>query len=341
MSKLRVTLACDGYLHTRALARGESEVEGVDLNYIEMFPAEIFQRMIQFKEFDASELGMKFCVSTRQLDDPPFVAIPVFPSRSFRHSAIYVNKASGIEHPRDLIGKRVGEPFAFGHDAAIWARGILQDCHGVPVDSVTYVTGRLDAGRSRDFAPFKPTNNIRVEAVGPGKCLDEMLESGEIDALYTGIVPPCFLRGSSKVRRLFEDFESAERAYFAETGIFPIMHTVGIRTEVYRANRWLAQALFKAFSDSKRRAFDYYDQQESSMLRLLMTPWMANLRARNRALFGADHMPYGLEKNRKTIETFLRYHHEQGLSKKRLRPEDLFAPETLIEHADYRPPTGF
>lgn len=340
MARLRMTLACDGYLHTRALAEGAVAVEGVDFNYITMFPAEIFQRMLQFREFDASELGMKFCVSTRQLEKPPFIAIPVFPSRSFRHSAIYVSARSGIREPRDLIGKRIGEPFAFGHDAAIWARGILQDRYGVPVDSVTYVTGRLDADRSRDFAPFKPTNNIRVEQIQPHQWLDAMLESGEIDALYSGIVPPSFLRGSPNVRRLFEDFESVEREYFAETGVFPIMHTVGIRTEVYEANRWVAQSLFKAFSESKARALDYYDQQESSMLRLLMTPWMANLRARNRTLFGADPYPYGLERNRKTVETFLRYHFEQGLSKALLKPEQLFAPETFVEHANFRPPTG-
>ncbi len=315
-------------------------MEGVDLNYITMFPAEIFQRMVQFREFEASELGMKFLVSTRQLEKPPFVAIPVFPSRSFRHSAIYVNVDSGIREPRDLVGKRIGEPFAYGHDAAIWARGILQDHYGVPVDGATYVTGRLDADRSRDFAPFKPRNGIRIVGIQPHQSLDALLESGEIDALYSGIVPPSFLRGGKKVRRLFGDFESVERAYFAQTGIFPIMHSVGLRADVYEANRWLAQALFKAFSESKQRALDYYAAQESSMLRLLMTPWMAGLRERNRELFGPDHMPYGLEKNRKTLGTFLRYHHEQGLSETLLAPEQLFAPETIVEYANFKPPAG-
>jgi 4,5-dihydroxyphthalate decarboxylase len=339
LNKLRITLACDGYIHTRALAEGAIGVEGVDLNYITMFPAEIFQRMVQFKEFEASELGMKFCVSTRQLEKPPFIAIPVFPSRSFRHSAIYVNVNSGIRSPRDLIGKRIGEPFAYGHDAAIWARGILSDHYGVPVESATYVTGRLDADRSRNFAPFRPENPaIRVMGIEPHQTLDAMLESGEIDALYSGIVPPCVLRGSPNVRRLFEDFESVERAYFAQTGIFPIMHTVGIRTDVYEANRWIAQALYKAFLEAKQRAYDYFAAQESSMLRLFMTPWMAGLRDRNRQLFGADHWPYGIEKNRKTIETFLRYHYEQGLSRSILRPEDLFAPETVVEYANFKPP---
>ena len=133
MSKLKLTLACDAYIHTRALAEGDIDVEGIDLNYLTLFPAENFQRMIQYREFDVSELGMKFCASTRALDTPPFIAIPVFPSRSFRHSAIYVNSASGIDSPRDLIGKRVGEPFAYGHDAAIWVRGILSDHFDVPV----------------------------------------------------------------------------------------------------------------------------------------------------------------------------------------------------------------
>ena len=154
------------------------------------------------------------------------------------------------------------------------------------------------------------------------------------------IVPPSFLRGSKKVRRLFEDFESVERDYFSKTGIFPMMHTVGIRTEVYAANRWIAQALYKAFTELKSRAYDYFLAEESSMFRLLMTPWLAGLTERNRRLLGADLWPYGLEKNRKALETFLRYHHEQGLSQTLLKPEQLFAPETLIEHASYRPPVG-
>jgi 4,5-dihydroxyphthalate decarboxylase len=339
VARLRLTFACDAYVHTRALAEGSVGVEGVDLNYLSLFPAETFQRMIQHREFDASELGMKFCVSTRALDDPPFIAIPAFPSRSFRHSAIYVNTSSGIETPRDLIGRRVGEPFAYGHDAAIWARGILSDHYGVPADSVTYVVGAIDTARRRDFAPFKPKGSVRVEPVPPGRTLDAMLESGEIDALYSGIVPPCFLRGSARVRRLFEDFESVEREYFRQTGIFPISHTVGIRADVYRANRWIARALLKALDAAKAKAYDYYEEQESSMLRLLGIPWLAALRERNRQLFGDDVWPYGFARNRKAIETFIRYHHEQGLSERRLAPEDLFAPETLTEYASYRIPT--
>jgi 4,5-dihydroxyphthalate decarboxylase len=338
MGKLKLSLACDAYLHTKALRDGDVEIEGVDLTYLELFPAETFQRMVQNKEFDASELGMKFCVSSRALESPPFIAVPVFPSRSFRHSAIYVNVNSKIETPRDLIGKRVGEPFAYGHDAAIWARGILADHYGVPVDSVVYVTGRLDSARSRDFAPFKPNKSIRVEDVQPHQTLDDMLESDEIDALYSGIVPPCFLKGSKNVRRLFEDFEQVERAYFKQTGVYPIMHTLGIRTEVYQQQRWLARSIYKAFCASRDKAYDYYAEQESSMLRLLMTPWMAALREKNRQLFGDDLWPYGLEKNRKAIETFIRYHHEQGLSERMLKAEDLFAPETLADYADYKAP---
>jgi 4,5-dihydroxyphthalate decarboxylase len=306
---------------------------GIELTYLPTFPNETFQRMMKFREFDVSELGFKFYVSSLGMEDPPFIAIPVFPLRIFRHSAIFVNRESGIREPKDLIGKRIGEPFAYGHDAAIWARGALSDEYGVPVESASYHVGAIDAHMKRDFAPFPPTPNIRVVPLRPDQTLDGMLEGGDIDALYSAITPPSFLNGSQRVGRLFEDYPSVERAYFAKTGIFPIMHTVVIRRDLYRANPWIAQSLYAAFKEAKRRAFEHYRYWDSFQQATYAIPWLSAHLEDNRRLMGEDWWPYGLADNRATIDAFLRYHHEQGLSKRQLKAEELFAPETLVDYA--------
>jgi 4,5-dihydroxyphthalate decarboxylase len=332
MADLELTLACWDYDITRPLRDGTVRPEGVNLTYLSVFPAENFQRNLQFNEFDVAEMGLKFYVSTLGLENPPYIAIPVFPVRLFRHSAIYVHCASGIRTPRDLIGKKVGEPFAYGHDGAIWPRGILSDEYGVPVNSVTYYVGAVDKTLRRDFAPFLPHNGIRVEQIRPDQTLDAMLESGEIDAFYSGIVPPSLLRGSTKIGRLFEDYRSVERAYFTKTGIFPIMHTIAIRRDLYEKHRWLAQSLYKAFREAKAQAMAFYQRRAINFHITYGFPWASALFDDVRETMGEDWWPYGIERNRKTIETFLRYHEEQGLSKRRITMEEMFAPETSVDY---------
>ena len=335
MSDLKLSLACWNYDRTRSLMDGTVRPQGIELTYLNVFPAETFQRMVKYREFDVSELGFKFYVSSLELDDPPFIAIPVFPLRFFRHSAIFVNTTSGIHSPSDLIGKRVGEPFAYGHDAAIWARGILSDEYGVPVDSVTYHVGAVDLQFQRDFTPFPLPPNIRIEQIGRDQTLDAMLESGDIDALYSAIVPPSLTRGSPRVARLFADFEDVERAYFAKTQIFPIMHVIVVKKELYRRFPWIAQSLYKAFNDAKRKAYAAYQTSGIFQHAAFTIPWLSAHLEENRVLMGDDLWPYGFAPNRKAIETFLRYHHEQGLSKRLLTAEELFAPETLVEYASF------
>jgi 4,5-dihydroxyphthalate decarboxylase len=335
MADLDLTLACWNYDRTAALADGSVQPEGIRLRCLNVFPAETFLRMVKFKEFDVSELGFKFYVSSLSMKEPPFIAIPVFPLRIFRHSAIFINTGSGIQDPKDLIGKKVGEPFAYGHDAAIWARGILSDEYGVPATSATYHVGAVDQGTRRDFAPFPPSADIKVEQLRPDQTLDAMLDTGEIDALYSAIAPPSFLKGSKTVRRLFPNYEEVERAYFRKTGIFPIMHTVVIRRDVYKANPWIAQSLYKAFNDAKAKCFAAYRWGEQYSNALHGIPWLTSHLDENRSLMGDDPWPYGIEPNRKAIDAFLRYHHEQGLSTRLLRAEDLFAPETLTEQSRF------
>ena len=324
MSRLALTLGIWNYDRVRALADGSVRADGIDLNVLDMPVEETFFRMLRHREFDVAEMSLSSYTVSMFREPRPFVAIPVFPSRFFRHSCIYVHADAAVREPKDLVGKRIGVP-EYQMTAPVWIRGILADRHGVPVDSVTYVTGgEEEPGRSEKLKLDLPPS-IRVEPIGPTQTLARMLETGEIDALYTARKPSTF-RPGGRVRRLFPDYRAVEREYFRATGFFPPMHTVAIRREVYEANRWIAQALAKAFAQAQAKT--YQDLKETAALKSML-PW-ANAEVEEAIeLLGEDWWPYGFEKNRAVLDTFLRYHHEQGLSKRRLAPQDLFAPETL------------
>ena len=325
MSTLRLTLACWNYDRTRALADARVRPDGIDLHYLTLPVEETFFRMLRHREFDVAEMSLSsYVLSLFQLERP-FVAIPVFTSRAFRHASIYVNAASGIREPKDLIGKRVGTP-EYQMTAAVWIRGILADDYGVPVTAPVYVTGgQEEPGRPEKLAIDLPAA-IRIERIGPDQTLSSMLASGAIDALYTARMPSTFRAGTGTVKRLFADFSAVERDYFRRTGIFPIMHTVVIRRDVYARDPWIAQSLVKAFSAAQRDA--YADLAETAALKTML-PWLTAHLEDTRREMGEDFWPYGIDRNRAALETFLRYSHEQGLSKRRVTPDELFAPETL------------
>ena len=269
MSKLKLTFGCWNYDRTRAVMDGTVRPDGIELNSLNMPVEETFFRMLRYREFDVAEMSLSSYVVSLFKDPQPFVAIPVFPSRFFRHSSIYVSARSGIEQPQDLIGKRVGNP-EYQMTAPVWIRGILSDHYGVPVDGVTYVTGgEEEPGRPEKLKLDLPSN-IVVERIGEHQTLARMLADGEIDALYTARKPSSF-NGDGRVRRLFEDFVPVERAYYRATGLFPIMHTVAIRREVYEQNRWAAQSLFKAFVEAQR--LTYQDLGETAALKAML-PWL-------------------------------------------------------------------
>ena len=325
MSKLKLTFGCWNYDRTRALMDGSIQPDGIDLNYLNMPVEETFFRMLRHQEFDVAEMSLSSYSVSLFKEPRPFVAIPVFPSRFFRHSCIYVNANSGIREAKDLIGKRIGNP-EYQMTAPVWIRGILQDHYGVPVDSVTYFTGGEEApGRAEKIKLDLPAN-ITVQSIGPTQTLAQMLLDGEIDALYTARMPSSFLTGGGKVKRLFEDYEQVERNYFKETKMFPIMHTVAIRREVYEANRWVARSMMKALEESQRRAYE--DLYETAALKTML-PWLTSHVEQVKAEMGSDYWPYGFEKNQATLSNFLRYHFEQGLSKRLLTPQELFVPESL------------
>jgi 4,5-dihydroxyphthalate decarboxylase len=322
VAKLRVSLACWDYDRTRALADGRVAVDGAELIYHALPVEETFFRMLRHREFDAAEMSLSSYVVSTFRDDP-FVAIPVFPSRSFRHAGVFVSERSGIREPRDLAGKRVGVP-EYQLTANVWIRGILAEDHGVAVSSVHYLTGGEETpGRTEKLALDLPPE-IRIEPIPPDRTLSHMLAAGEIDALYAPRKPSTY--GRDGVRRLWEDYPAVERAYFERSRIFPIMHVVVLRREVYEANRWLATALFKAFVRAQAIAYD--DLRQTAALKTML-PWAVAEEERTRALMGDDFWPYGFARNEHVLDVFTRYSFEQGLSKSKRDPRALFAPETL------------
>lgn len=324
MAKLNLTLACWDYDRTRALM-GPVQPEGIDLNYLAMPVEETFFRMLRHREFHIAEMSLSSYTVSLASKDKPFIAIPVFPSRYFRHSCIFVSAKSRIREPKDLIGCRFGCP-EYQMTAPVWIRGILADDYGVPVEDCLYVTGgEEEPGRSEKLKLDLPPR-IRVERLTGDQTLSGMLRSGGIDALHTARAPSCFTDGSGDARRLFEDYASIEREYYRRTGIFPIMHVVAIRRDVYDAHPWVAQTLTQAFVEAQRLA--YIELEQTAALKVML-PWLTAHLEETRREMGDDFWPYGLERNRATLETFLRYHHAQGLSPRQLAPEDLFAPEAL------------
>jgi 4,5-dihydroxyphthalate decarboxylase len=320
-----LSLACSNYDRTRALFDERVRADGIELTCLHLPVEETFFRMLRHREFDVAEMSLSSYVLSLFQADRPFIAIPVFPSRMFRHSCIYVHRDGGIRTPRDLIGKRVGLP-EYQLTACVWIRGILADEHDLPVDSVVYTTGGLEEPGRPEKLPLHLPPAIRVERIGADQTLASMLVRGGIDALYTPRVPSTFNAGSGDVTRLFEDFSTIERDYFRRTGIFPIMHTVVIKRDVFERDPWVAQSLYKAFCAAQQHA--YAALAETAAL-TTMLPWLPAHVEEARREMGHDFWPYGIERNRHTLATFLRYSHEQGLAKRLLEPEQLFAPESL------------
>ena len=322
MSRLQLTFACGDYDRTRALEDGSVRPDGIDLTYLRLPVEETFFRMLRHREFDVAEMSLSTYVATLDAEPRPFVALPVFTSRMFRHGGVYVNAASGITAPEDLRGKRVGCP-EFQLTAGVWIRGILAEHHGVPVDSVTYYTGGQETpGRIEKGAV---DTDLDIRPIPAGATLSEMLADGRLDALQTPRVPSPFATGDPRVRRMFADVVAVERDYYAATGIFPIMHVVVLRADVYERHRWVAQSLYKACLSARDEA--YRRIYDSSALRF-MEPWLIQHIEQSRELLGDDFWSYGVTSNSTALEVFLRYHHEQGLSTRRYAPSDLFAPET-------------
>jgi 4,5-dihydroxyphthalate decarboxylase len=326
VTRLRLTLACGDYDRTRALHDGAIVPEGIELVCLRLPVEDIFFRMARFAEFDAAELSLSSYLISMTDDGPGrFVAIPAFLSRSFRHSGIYVNQTSGITRPEDLVGRTVGLA-EYQLTANVWIRGMLAEHHGVPVASVRYRTGGLHAPGRAEKLRLNLPGDIDIAPIPAGWTLSDMLAGGQLDAVYSPRTPQCFRARHPAVRRLFSDVRTVEADYFRRTGIFPIMHVVVLRREVYEANRWAARSLFRALVAARDEAWRGID--ETASLRYML-PWLATELETSKAILGNDYWSYGLAGNDKTLATLIGYSHAQGLARRAFAPTELFAPETL------------
>ncbi|BBZ27589.1 4,5-dihydroxyphthalate decarboxylase [Mycolicibacterium madagascariense] len=314
------------YDRTQALVDGSVQIDGVDARFHGgRIVTDVFEAMIRDRAYDVSELGMTYFLRLMEVDDPPFLAIPVFPVRAFRHSAIFVNAHNGIRRPQDLAGKTVGELAVYGHDAGIMAKGILSDEFGLTPDQCRWVVGGIDFPLNPiDFVATPHPAEVDVRQAGPDEDLGRMLESGAIDALMSADVPECVLRGSPHVRRLFEDYDDVEREYHRRTGIFPIMHAVVVRRELAVDHPDVVRAVYRGFCSAKDAAAERLIRGMTFNNMQTMIPWLSKLLADDRRALGQDWWPYGIAANRAALQAILRYHHEQGITTREFAVEDVF-----------------
>ena len=326
VSKLQLSLACHISDRTRALRDGSIPIEGVDVNWIAPHVAEIFWRMCQYEEFDISEMSLGAYTTLIGKGNSPFIAIPVFPSRMFRHSGIYVSAKSGIEHPQELIGRRIGIP-EYAQTACIWMRGMLHHEHEVAPESVTWIAGGVEQPGRKERVKLDLPSSIHLERIAEHESLNSALCTGEVDALLSADAPSAFVAGDPRVRRLFPDFRSVEQDYFLRTRLFPIMHTLVIRRDIYEHNPWVAQSLLQAFSQAKHKVEDELTGYCGWLISML--PWSTAELQDTRKIMGDDFWPYGLEPNMHVLDTFCEYAKEQGLTSRKVSPRELFARNTV------------
>jgi 4,5-dihydroxyphthalate decarboxylase len=322
--KLRISLACERYDRVQAVFDGRVPIEGCELNCIPLVAEECFHRAFNGAEFDITEISGSSYMMTLSRGETPYLAIPAFVSKYFRHSAIYIRSDRGIRTPQDLAGKRVGMP-EYQMTACLWARGILEDEYGVRPRDIRWFTGGQEEPGRRERARLSVDPSVSITPIAADKTLAAMLDSGELDAVISARLPSCY-RVNPKVVRLFENFRDVEAAYFRKTGIFPIMHMIGIRKTLLDENPWLAVSAYKAFVAAKEIAIQEMRQAGVHMVTL---PWVYQEVLAAEALMAKDYWSYGVGANRAALEAMTRYSYTQGLAQRKLAPEELFHPGTL------------
>jgi 4,5-dihydroxyphthalate decarboxylase len=326
MPDLQLSVAVGDYDHIRDLSSGRVKAEGISLLPSHLAVEEMFFRFTKFQEWDLSEMSFAKAISLVSQPNPWLVLIPVFPSRAFRHSSIYVRADRGIRSVADLAGKKIGIP-EWAQTAAIYSRGMLAHEYGVNLTSIDwYQAGVNDPGR-REKVQLQLPAGIRYTPK-PEHSLSSMLAEGALDAVLSARPPRVFLDQPDLVKRLFPDYRSVEWAYWQKTGIFPIMHVMAIRRDIYDRHRWIVSNLMAAFEQAKQRSLDRLADITASSLPL---PWVADYAAQSREVMGQDFWPYGIEANRATLEAFSSYAWEQGVTTRHMKLEEIFAPEAL-EH---------
>ena len=322
IAQLQLTMAINDYDHLRDLVAGVVRADGIILTPLTLAVEEIFSRFTYNLEWDVSEMSFAKYVSLTAAGDAPMVAIPVFPSRVFRHSAFYVRKDTNIENPQQLEGKTIGIP-EWAQTAGVYVRGMLADYYAVDIRSIDWVQAGVNQAGRKEKVNLTLPDGIRYRS-RQDVSLNEMLLSGEIDVAITARPPLALAEPDSPVKRLFSDARGEERKFYLETGIFPIMHVIAIRRDVFEANRWIAMNLYKAFEAAKDRSVERLADITASCIPV---PWVATLVEEAIADFGGELWPYGLQENRATLEAFCRYAFEQGVARRRLKAEELFPKE--------------
>jgi 4,5-dihydroxyphthalate decarboxylase len=323
MSKLQLSIAMGDYDRTRALLDGRVQIDGVDPVYMTLYPEEMFFRAMRGREFDICELSFSsYTVKTAQ-GDCPYVAVPVFLSRAFRHTSIYVRK-DRVRRPEDLKGRRVGLP-EYQLSANVWARALLHDDFGVAPEDVTWVRGGIETPGRPEKIALKLPPGVRLENAPEGSTITELLDRGEIDGFMAPRPPGPQALANSNVGWLFDDPTAVAKDYYRRTGIFPIMHVVGVRKTLAEHHPWLPGAVLKAFTQAKAAALEALSDTSATKVTL---PFVEEQLKAARETLGEDFWSYGVARNRATLETFLRHHHAQGLSARRLSVEEIFHPAT-------------
>lgn len=328
MSKLHISVAMGDYDRNRALYDGRVQIDGCDPVYMLLNPEEMFFRAMRSRDFDITELSFSSYLVKHAKGESPYIAVPVFLSRAFRHTSIYVRK-DRIKKPEDLKGCRIGVP-EYQLTAVVWARSILQDDYGVNPEDVTWVRGGIDTPGRPEKIKLDLPPGVTIEAAREGRTISDLLDKGEIDAFIAPRPPSGAALSNPNVAWLFDDPTTVAKDYYRRTGIFPIMHVVGIRKELAEQNRWLPAAVFKAFGDSKAKALELLADTSATKVTL---PFVEEQLKAARETLGNDFWSYGVEPNRKTIEAFLHHHHAQGLSCRKVGLDELFHPSTYESYS--------
>lgn len=321
MSKLRPTIAVWSYDRTRPLIDQRVQIEGCDPIWLSDMPIEtMFARALGHAEFDISELSFSNFLTQVASGNSHYVGLPIFPSRSYRHGAWFVNSQAGIRTPADLKGKRVGVR-EYSMTAAVVARGILSDEFAIRSADVQWVIGDVDERERSAIAPPQLHRDIPVDVISDDRLLSDMLMQGEIDALLAYKPPAPFVARDARIVRLFPNFVELEKEFAARTSIFPVMHLMGVRRDLLEQHPWLAMSLLTAFNAAKDMALHELSYVQALKISL---PWLAESLEETTRVLGEDFWPYGISRNRAAIEALARWHHEQGLSPRLLTLEEMF-----------------
>jgi len=328
MRQLHITMAGGYYDRTRAIIDGSVQPEGLTLTYIELPIEEVFWRVLRYGEFEVAECSLAYHLICRAHGiGHDYLAIPLFPSRCFRHGFVFINRNSGIRRPEDLKGKIVGVP-EYAMTAALWLRGMFEHDYGVAPGAMRWRVGGIEQQNRLDRMTVAVAAEVEIEPIPAAKSLNGMLEAGEIDALMSPRVPSAFRNKHPDVVRLFPDYHKDELNYFSRIGFVPIMHTVVIKRALYEREPWIAQSLFKAFRESSRRCIEHMLDVNAMPYSL---PWYLPALEETLAILGEDFWPEGLDANWENVATLMKYAKEQGLIDRLLEQEELFAPNTVRE----------